>query len=476
VSLNSNLRESEYKGNKSVDKIYLKFLAVLLMRRRRTMTMYDMDTARSRLRELITRREMLHKEIAAICKVTDSAVANWLRGSPIPMAQLDRLAEYFGVTPGYMRGEDVAFERVYGLRIQVARCEGLLRGLLYRQTHVDSVFRDELSQMYWSTLIKENRQLLDVLAKEWDSSIAPLLQTLEQEKDYDETYIRLVIQICHFLANRMRFRERIHFATAAAKKAKALADAADTGSVRQLNYRAAALILHVDGVSWGKIELGQTGHLEELLTTAEREAQAAHLPHFAALAQIFRARAILHDGVDAVQTLEEWYACRKHNAVKARSVLDAINDVDRTDYILSNRYDAVKAEILLAAQAYDEAINLHKTMLQHTKTDMELSVGMDCSLAYAQVEKAVALDGQQRVEALKSTRKLMREDDSRKLWSEQLLTDIARIRRLEIQGNRKKALAHATETWRLYVSEHGITQHNLITLLRLLIKRLESPA
>jgi transcriptional regulator with XRE-family HTH domain len=439
------------------------------------MTLHDIETARTRLRELIEDRELMRKQVAAHCGVKPQTVTGWLKDESIPLEQLNKLAALFNVDPRYMRGEDVAFEHLCMLRVEAARCEGLLRGLIYRRTRVDTAFREDTTQMYWGALIKESRGLLDVVDLEWEKSIAPLLRNLADKAEFSETYVRIVLQVCHYLSDRMRFGERIELARTAAEKAKVLAASAVAGSSNQQNWRAATLILRIDGLAWASIELGRTDGLAALLESAEHDAQSYGLSQLATLARIFLARARLYEGVSAAQTLEIWYARKEENAREARKVLDTIRNMDREDYILMNRYSAVKAEIVLAARQYDEAVYLHNQILQQAKPEMEMSVGTHCSLAYAWVEKAVAVGGWQRDEAMEATKDLPDEDDKDKLWSEQLLTDIARVRRLEIQGHRKEALVHARNTWGLFVGDRGILEHNLILLLKLLISRLESP-
>lgn len=434
------------------------------------MAIHDMDTARKRLRDLIHSRNLLQRQIAHECGVGEPAVAGWLGNRPIPLKQLEHLAKFFGVDPKYMRGEDVAIANLCSLRVEIARTEGLFRGLLLRRPYIASVFREELPQMYWRSLINESRQLLNAVDQEWDKFIKGLLYNLQEQPEFREEYVRLVIQICHYLSNRMKFEHRIRLAEHAVRCAAEIAEYT-SDSEQKRNWLAANLLLEVDAVCWASIELGEVDEIVDRLKRAADVADRAKMPHMVVLAKIFHARAMLHAGIVNAKTLGEREAIFKRNALQARAILETLNEPDWTDYILSNRYYAVSAEVALAEGQFDDAIAMYDIMVDHGDP-VEFGVGTQSSLIYAYVAKATASDTHRRASAIKRANELLQADSADKLWSEDLLTCIAKIRLYELEGKRAEALELAIKTRTLFVVKRRIRKHNLIGLLEMLITEL----
>jgi transcriptional regulator with XRE-family HTH domain len=434
------------------------------------------DLIRQRLRELIDQHGYeSDTEFATDFGVTKGTLWNWLNGREIPLNQLEGLARHFNVSLLYMLGLDHP-DSDDVLRLKVAYYEGLFRGLIYRKPFIATGFREELTQMYWGSLINESRGLLDAVDSMWegsDKAIKPLLAALQTNPSFKRDYVRIVIQICHYLSNRMKFQERIQLSQSAQATAIDLIKL-EVGKIEQRNWLAAALILKIDGEGWARIELGDTDKLDEELEEAEQTALKNNLPYLAALATIFRARAILHRGIEKVHTFHEREVCLKSNAADALAILRSMPKPDWSEFITANRYHAVHAEIALADGRFQEAIDDHLTIIQYETRGIEFGVGTHCSLGYAYVVKALSSTGERRAQAIADARTALRKPLDDKLWSEDLLSRIANIRLLELEGRSAEALEEARKARFVFIAQRDIHRHNLISVLRFLLEELDT--
>lgn len=66
-----------------------------------------------RLRDLLERREMKHKELASLLNISRSTISGYVNNDRFPdMMQIVRIAEFFGVTTDYLLGCESAPENI----------------------------------------------------------------------------------------------------------------------------------------------------------------------------------------------------------------------------------------------------------------------------------------------------------------------------------------------------------------------------